>query len=64
MQLNEKIDYLLLSPALQRKVEAVDVFRKGYYAPGKWESFNRSRTSTRGTAIRFRLRTIIAFGRS
>jgi endonuclease/exonuclease/phosphatase family metal-dependent hydrolase len=36
---NEKIDYLLLSPALQRKVEAVDVFRKGYYAPRKWESF-------------------------
>lgn len=35
----EKIDYLLLSPALQRKVEAVDVFRKGFYAPRKWESF-------------------------
>lgn len=36
---NEKIDYLLLSPALRRKVEAVDVFRRGYYAPRKWESF-------------------------
>jgi endonuclease/exonuclease/phosphatase family metal-dependent hydrolase len=35
----EKIDYLLLSPALRRKVETVDVFRKGFYAPRKWESF-------------------------
>ena len=36
---DEKIDYLLLSPALQRKVETVDVCRKGFYAPRKWESF-------------------------
>jgi endonuclease/exonuclease/phosphatase family metal-dependent hydrolase len=36
---NDKIDYLLLSPALQRKVATVDVFRKGFYAPRKWESF-------------------------
>lgn len=36
----EKIDYLLLSPALRRKVRAVDVCRKGYYAPQKWESFD------------------------
>jgi endonuclease/exonuclease/phosphatase family metal-dependent hydrolase len=35
----EKIDYLLLSPALRKKVQAVDVFRKGFYAPRKWESF-------------------------
>lgn len=35
-----KIDYLLVSPALRRKVAAVDVFRKGYYAPTKWESFD------------------------
>jgi endonuclease/exonuclease/phosphatase family metal-dependent hydrolase len=35
----EKIDYLLLSPALRRKVEHVDVFRKGFYSPSKWESF-------------------------
>jgi endonuclease/exonuclease/phosphatase family metal-dependent hydrolase len=35
----EKIDYLLLSPALRKRAEAVDVFRKGFYAPTKWESF-------------------------
>jgi endonuclease/exonuclease/phosphatase family metal-dependent hydrolase len=35
----EKIDYLLLSPALCTKVQAVDVCRKGFYAPRKWESF-------------------------
>ena len=35
----QKIDYLLLSPALRKKVQAVDVFRKGFYAPRKWESF-------------------------
>lgn len=35
----EKIDYLLLSPELRKKVEAVDVCRKGFYAPRKWESF-------------------------
>jgi endonuclease/exonuclease/phosphatase family metal-dependent hydrolase len=35
----EKIDYLLLSPALRSKVQAVDVCRKGFYAPRKWESF-------------------------
>jgi hypothetical protein len=35
----EKIDYLLLSPALQKRVEHVDVFRRGFYAPRKWEAF-------------------------
>lgn len=35
----EKIDYLLLSPALRKAVHAVDVCRKGFYAPRKWESF-------------------------
>jgi len=35
----EKIDYLLLSPALRKHVQAVDVCRKGFYAPRKWESF-------------------------
>lgn len=35
----EKIDYLLLSPALRSKVQAVDVCRKGFYAPRKWEAF-------------------------
>lgn len=45
---NEKIDYLLLSPALQRKVETVDVFRRGYYAPRKWESFENIDAENRG----------------
>jgi len=36
---HEKIDYLLLSPALTARVTAVDVNRHGYYAPTKWESF-------------------------
>jgi endonuclease/exonuclease/phosphatase family metal-dependent hydrolase len=44
---NEKIDYLLLSPALQRKVETVSVFRKGYYAPRKWESFENINAENR-----------------
>jgi endonuclease/exonuclease/phosphatase family metal-dependent hydrolase len=35
----EKIDYLLLSPALRKTVQTVDVCRKGFYAPRKWESF-------------------------
>lgn len=35
----QKIDYLLLSPALRKMARAVDVFRKGYYAPTKWESY-------------------------
>lgn len=28
----EKIDYLLLSPELRKRVRAVDVYRKGFYA--------------------------------
>jgi hypothetical protein len=43
----EKIDYLLLSPTLRRKVEAVDVFRKGFYAPRKWESFENINAANR-----------------
>jgi endonuclease/exonuclease/phosphatase family metal-dependent hydrolase len=35
----QKIDYLLMSPALTKRVTQVDVFRKGFYAPTKWESF-------------------------
>jgi endonuclease/exonuclease/phosphatase family metal-dependent hydrolase len=35
----DKIDYLLLSPDLAKRVSAVDVNRKGYYAPTKWESY-------------------------
>jgi endonuclease/exonuclease/phosphatase family metal-dependent hydrolase len=34
-----KFDYLLLSPDLAGKVTAVDVNRKGYYAPKEWESY-------------------------
>lgn len=43
----EKIDYLLMSPGLQKKVEAVDVFRKGCYAPTKWESFGNTHRETK-----------------
>jgi len=43
----EKLDYLLLSPALRRQVQAVDVFRKGYYAPEKWESFSNINAKNR-----------------
>lgn len=35
----EKIDYLLLSPALRKRVQTVDVCRNGFYVPRKWESF-------------------------
>lgn len=44
----EKIDYLLLSPALTKKVEHVDVFRKGFYAPRKWESFENITSENKG----------------
>jgi len=44
---DEKIDYLLLSPALQRKLEVVDVCRKGFYAPKKWESFENINAENR-----------------
>jgi endonuclease/exonuclease/phosphatase family metal-dependent hydrolase len=37
---SDKLDYLLLSPALRQRVRKVDVFRKGFYAPRKWESFD------------------------
>ncbi len=36
----EKFDYLLLSPALQKRVTAVDVNRHGFYAPNKWQCFS------------------------
>lgn len=35
----EKIDYSLLSPALRKKVEHVDVFRESFHSPREWESF-------------------------
>lgn len=44
----EKIDYLLLSPALRTKVEHVDVFRKGFYSPRKWESFENINSENKG----------------
>jgi endonuclease/exonuclease/phosphatase family metal-dependent hydrolase len=43
----QKIDYLLLSPALKAKVTAVDVNRRGYYAPRKWESFENLNAETK-----------------
>lgn len=36
----EKLDYLLLSPALATRVERADVERRGYYAPTKWTAFD------------------------
>jgi endonuclease/exonuclease/phosphatase family metal-dependent hydrolase len=44
----EKNDYLLLSPALRKRVEGVDVFRKGFYAPRKWESFDDINAENKG----------------
>jgi endonuclease/exonuclease/phosphatase family metal-dependent hydrolase len=43
----EKIDYLLLSPAIRQKVQAVDVCRKGFYAPEKWDSFSNINAQNR-----------------
>ena len=35
---SQKFDYLLMSPALAEHVTAVDVNRRGFYAPTKWKS--------------------------
>jgi endonuclease/exonuclease/phosphatase family metal-dependent hydrolase len=35
---NQKLDYLLLSPALANHVTKVEVDRRGFYAPTKWAS--------------------------
>lgn len=43
----EKIDYLLLSPELVKCVTAVDVNRRGFYAPTKWESFENINKKTK-----------------
>jgi len=43
----EKFDYLLLSPALAAQVTAVDVDRRGFYAPQKWESFENVNAETK-----------------
>jgi len=43
----EKIDYLLLSPALASRVTQVNVFRKGFYAPTKWQAFDNITKDTK-----------------
>jgi endonuclease/exonuclease/phosphatase family metal-dependent hydrolase len=43
----EKIDYLLLSPDLANRVSAVNVNRKGFYAPTKWESYENINKQTK-----------------
>jgi hypothetical protein len=43
----EKFDYLLLSPKLKRQVKKVDVCRKGFYAPRKWECFENITAETK-----------------
>lgn len=43
----EKLDYLLLSPALAGGVSAVDVERRGFYAPTKWPSFENINKDTK-----------------
>lgn len=43
----DKIDYLLLSPALKDKVTKVDVERRGFYAPTKWQSFENINKETK-----------------
>lgn len=43
----EKIDYILLSPELTAKVAEVDVNRRGFYAPKKWESFENINAETK-----------------
>ncbi len=44
---DQKIDYLLFSPKLAARVKAVDVCRKGFYAPTKWESFESINKETK-----------------
>jgi len=43
----EKLDYLLLSPELASGVTAVDVERRGFYAPTKWPSFESINKKTK-----------------
>jgi endonuclease/exonuclease/phosphatase family metal-dependent hydrolase len=43
----EKLDYLLLSPKLVAGAKDVGVFRKGYYAPEKWASFENINKQTK-----------------
>ncbi|MEP6607169.1 MAG: endonuclease/exonuclease/phosphatase family protein [Burkholderiaceae bacterium] len=46
----EKIDYLLISPALSRRVKAVDVNRKGYFSTlwGPYEEIKNAAPADRG----------------
>ncbi|MCU0635134.1 MAG: endonuclease/exonuclease/phosphatase family protein [Gemmatimonadaceae bacterium] len=44
----EKLDYLLCSPKLRRAITQVDVNRKGFYAPKKWESYESINAVTKG----------------
>lgn len=48
----EKFDYLLLSPGLVQKIRAVNVNRKGFYSPEKWECYENitARTKDRNQA--------------
>lgn len=43
----DKLDYLLLSPALVGGVAAVNVERRGFYAPTKWPSFENITKETK-----------------
>jgi endonuclease/exonuclease/phosphatase family metal-dependent hydrolase len=43
----QKLDYLLLSPPLAQAVTGVDCFRKGFYAPTKWDSFENITSTTK-----------------
>ncbi len=43
----QKLDYLLLSPDLAGRVTAVDVNRKGFYAPEKWQSYANITSKTK-----------------
>jgi len=44
---NQKLDYLLLSPALSSGVADVNVERRGFYAPKKWKSFDNINKETK-----------------
>jgi len=43
----QKLDYLLLSPALSSRVAEVNVERRGFYAPTKWKSFDNINKKTK-----------------
>ena len=43
----QKFDYLLLSPALFDRATQIEVMRKGFYAPRKWESYENINAKTK-----------------